>query len=201
MAKHDKSNDNAKADVNEADINEAKAAIVDKLSEADEISTELEMSNELAEAFKNKLIINAMLDWKFSDDVRYSEKRKTTADKSDVQRTNMVEMYFDGVSLRNSIVWTFSNRWIAEQTNLRTLGDAYLVKHYNLVFKLIDSGKRSVFVDTSPEAVADKLIADGMDENEFIAKLLKAAATKRALIKQQTADEAELMDGVTIPNE
>ena len=190
MAKHDKSNE-----ANEANDAKAKANadIINKLIEAGI------MSSELAEAFKNKLIINEMLDWKYSDEVRYSEKRKTTADDSNVQRTNMVEMYFGGVSLRNSIVWTFSNRWIAEQTNLRTLRDAYLVKNYNLVFKLIDSGKRSVFVDTSPEAVANKLVADGMDENEFIAKLLKAAAAKRALIEQQIADEADLMEGVDIP--
>ena len=148
-----------------------------------------------------QLITNDMLDMKFSDEIRYSEKRKTKANDGEEQRENMIEMFFGGVSLRDTFAWIFSNRWIAEQSSLRTLGDQYLVDNYNLEFKLIDSGKKSVFVNTSPEAIAQALIAKGVDMNEFTAQLLEAAAKKQALLKQQAEDEAALMDGVEIPNE
>ena len=148
-----------------------------------------------------QLITNDMLDWIFGKDIRYSEKRKPTANDGKEQRENMIEMFFDGVSLRDTFAWIFSNRWIAEQPSLRVLGDQYLVDNYNLEFKLIDSGKKSVFVNTSPEAIAQALIAKGVDMNVFTAELLKAAAAKKALMKQQAEDEAALMEGVDIPNE
>ena len=52
-----------------------------------------------------------------------------------------------------------------------------------------------------PEEIGAKLVADGIDENDYIATLLKASAKQRALLEQQAKDEADLMDGVEIPNE
>ena len=56
-------------------------------------------------------------------------------------------------------------------------------------------------MNTSPEAIAQALIAKGVDMNEFTAQLLEASAKKQALLKQQAEDEAALMEGVEIPNE
>ena len=170
MAKHDKSNDNAKADVNEADINEAKAAIIDKLSEADEISTELELPNE-------QLITNDMLDLKLSG-ISYSSKMKTKADNKHEYKSveSMLELDYTGATLRDVIGWSFKDRRIAQQNVMRVLGQKYIESTPVVSVIAIDIKSNGVQVDMSPEAIGAKLVADGIDENEYIATLLKASA-------------------------
>ena len=167
--------------------------------------------NDMTDKQNNEqLITEEMLDWKFAD-IRYSEKRSTKANDASMvphpkdsdkmvkeSVENTVEMFFEGVTLRQSLPWSFSNRWIAEQPTLRLLGVEYLKSNNVLEFKLINNGKRSVFVNTSPEAVAKALIDKDMDVNEYAAMLIKEA---KRIAKQREDEEAELMDGVEVPNE
>ena len=178
MAKHDKS------EHKEADASD----ILDKLAEAP-------LNDE-------QLITNDMLDLKL-DGIKYSSKMKTKADNKHEYKSveSMLELDYTGATLRDVIGWSFKDRRIAQQNVMRVLGQNYIESTPVVSVVAVDIKSNGVRVDMSPEAIGAKLVADGIDENEYIATLLKASAKQRTLLEQRAKDEADLMDGVEIPNE
>ena len=154
------------------------------------------------EQTNEQLITNDMLDLKL-DGISYSSKMKTKADNKHEYKSveSMLELDYTGATLRDVIGWSFKDRRIAQQNVMRNLGQEYIESTPVVSVVAIDIKSNGVQVDMSPEAIGAKLVADGIDENEYIAILLEAAAKKRALLEQRAKDEADLMDGVEIPNE
>ena len=153
-----------------------------------------------------QLITNDMLDMKL-DGISFSSKMKTKADnKHDYKSIEaMLELDYTGATLRDVIGWSFKDRRIAQQNVMRTLGQAYIESTPIVSVIAIEIKSAGVRVDASPEAVIEAGLKQGLTPEQiadaFLVKVQEAVARKADLAKQQASDEAELMDGVEVPNE
>ena len=157
-----------------------------------------------SEQTNEQLITTDMLDMKL-DGIKYSSKMKTKASKNDTQVESMLELDYTGATLREVIGWSFKDRRIAQQNVMRNLGQSFIES--TPIVSVIAVEIKSAGVRQN--VTAEQLIADGIASGKtpeqiadgFILAIKAKQAKMAELAKQQADDEAELMDGVTIPNE
>ena len=160
-------------------------------------SDQNEQSNE-------QLITTDMLDMKL-DGITYSSKMKTKASKNDTQVESMLELDYTGATLREVIGWSFKDRRIAQQNVMRNLGQSFIESTPIVSVIAVEIKSAGVRQNVTAEQLIADGIANGKTPEQIADGFLEAIKAKQAkmieLAKQQAKDEADLMDGVTIPNE